>query len=91
MSNPKPTHISARRWFDGQNTYHSVCVTFDDGTQAIAPFEYGYGSHYIHTAGKLCGLECPYDLIQIVQDLNIPLDVVDVQRKRDLHHGGRKL
>ncbi len=48
---PKQVTVIARRWFS-QNTYHSVRVIFDD-IDVVAPFTYGYGDHYMHTAGEL--------------------------------------
>jgi hypothetical protein len=85
--------VSARRWFDGSNTYHSVRVV-DDGKELVAPFEYGYGDHYMHTAGTLLGLKDPYAFGRrwaVEKGIALVVDVADVQRKKDLHNGGRAL
>lgn len=89
----KPAHISARRWFDGQNTYHSVCIYFSDGTERIEPFKYGYGDHFFHTAGVLCEMSDPYTMgmTYFRNECKITYEVVDVRRKKDLHNAGRAL
>ena len=56
---PVSVHVEARRWLQRSygNTYHSVrvVVEYGDGTEQelIAPFEYGYGDHWTHTAAVL--------------------------------------
>jgi hypothetical protein len=86
----KPVAINARRWFDGQNTYHSVRVIFNDGTERVAPFAYGYGEQFLHTAGELCGMADPYDCTtRWCREAKVTIDVVDVTRRGDLHENGR--
>jgi hypothetical protein len=91
---PLPISVSARRWYDGQNTYHSVSVTFDDGSEAVEPFEYGYGDHWQHTAGLLIGDDAQkaYHTLRRLRESGhvVATDCVDVQRKRDLHNGGKR-
>lgn len=97
-------HVDARRWFErtNGNTYHSVSVVVDGEPVGVAPFVYGYGDHYLHTAGEILmrarpalGLVEAYDLGRWAtrEDLGISLttDCVDVPRKRDLHNAGRAL
>jgi hypothetical protein len=80
----KPVAINARRWFDGQNTYHSVRVIFNDGTERVAPFAYGYGEQFLHTAGELCGMADPYDCTtRWCREAKVTIDVVDVTRRDD--------
>lgn len=79
--------ILGRRWFDGCNTYHSVRVVWSDGSDAIDP--YGYSDHYLHTAGRLIGLEYPGSTAIWRREHNIAIDVCDVKRRRDLHMEGR--
>ena len=87
-------HVNARRWNDRDgNTYHSVSVMVDGEHVGTAPFTYGYGDHFTHTAGVLLGLPDPYDAGRWAwaQDSGhkMTYDVVDVPRRRDLHNGGR--
>ena len=94
MSTKTLVHVSARRWNDTYgNTYHSVSVLRDGEFAGCVPFEYGYGDHYLHTAGRVLKLEDPYTLAYPVarEALGIALttDVIDVQRRKDLHNGGR--
>lgn len=52
----RPTvHVSARRWFQRTygNTYHTVRVWIDGEHVGTSPVTYGYGDHYMHTAGQL--------------------------------------
>jgi hypothetical protein len=97
-------HINARRWFErtNGNTYHSVSVLVDGAEIGVAPFSYGYDEHYMVTAGKLLQAFAPELAPDDAYDLGrwtwressghtITSDVVDVQRKRDLHNGGRAL
>ncbi len=91
-------HISARRWFDkvNGNTYHSVVVTFPDGTTRLHGMTYGYGEHYLQTALELMnGGEYPkYEKSGNPKPLwtwaeengvKYVVDCVDVQRRKDLH------
>ena len=52
--------ISARRWFDGNNTYHSVDVYANGKHIGREPFEYGYGEQYLDTAHKILQKEGIY-------------------------------
>jgi len=45
--------ISARRWFDGNNTYHSVDVYANGKHMGREPFEFGYGEGYLQTAHEI--------------------------------------
>lgn len=49
----RTVEVHARRWFEqtNGNTYHAVRVVIDGETVAVVPFTYGYGTHYLHTAG----------------------------------------
>lgn len=68
MSNPVKA-VLARRWFDKSNTYHSVRVVYADNTDVVEPFTYGYGDHYMYTAGKLIGMmHDPYSFTSSVDD-----------------------
>lgn len=89
----KGVHISARRWFDkaNGNTYHSVSI-FQNGKElGTAPCEYGYGEHFFYTAGKLLGLNDPYECGHWSwrEKNGVTYDVVDVTRRKDLHNGGK--
>lgn len=95
MNTRTPIAVCARRWFDGANTYHSVRVVFDDGTEACEPFEYGYGDAWLTTAGILCGADSQ-SAHRVLRDLResgrvVAVDVVDVRRRRDLHNAGRAM
>lgn len=104
-------HVNARRWFQPTygNTYHTVTVTVTatgPGGERFAPYTlgpsdltYGYGEHFLHTAGVLL-VEAelmpsdfdPYDLHgNILQrehpTVTLTYDVADVPRKGDLHNG----
>lgn len=61
--------VHARRWFQKSygNTYHSVRVVVDGETVGVRSGVYGYGNHYLHTAGEVLiaagfGLDDAYDL-----------------------------
>jgi hypothetical protein len=45
--------ISARRWFDRQNTYHSVDVYANGKFVGREPFKYGYDDAYLQTAHEI--------------------------------------
>jgi hypothetical protein len=94
--------VEARRWFQRTygNTYHTVRVQAWDADHrrildAVSPVTYGYGDHFLHTAGTLladAGLlptDDPYDFrpywMQRDHGVFVAADVVDVPRKRDLH------
>ena len=93
--------INARRWFDRGpgNTYHSVTVEVDGETIGTVPFAYGYGDHYMQTATDILEsdarfrgkLDHPAHLRYALSDLGhtFGVDVADVSRRRDLHHGGK--
>jgi hypothetical protein len=61
MTDPTPTttptphhvHLSARRWLQRLygNTYHTVSVLVDGVHVGTSEPTYGYGTHYLHTAG----------------------------------------
>ena len=67
-------HLDVRRWFQATygNTYHTVAVYVDSGHIGTSERTYGYGDHYLHTAGTIlrdaglledvCGSTDPYDL-----------------------------
>lgn len=96
-------HINARRWFQKTygNTYHTVRVqVINDQGDTIAdltsPITYGYGDHYMHTAGQLLKTHGhtpddfdPYDFGHrksvVGPAANVTRDVVDVPRRKDLH------
>lgn len=88
-------HVSARRWFDrvNGNTYHSVAVFRNGIHVGTIPFEYGYGRHYMHTAGRILGMADPYELDSSAfqQEVGVLVtdDVADVARRKDLHNRGR--
>jgi hypothetical protein len=99
MSPDKRVHVNARRWFDkvNGNTYHSVAVSFPDGTTKTTPFDYGYGSHYEYTALKLVAGDVPrYENGNPIppwrwyQDNGylVTYDVVAVAKRKDLHRPG---
>ena len=48
----KPTHIYVRLWHDrvNNNTYHSLKITYSDGTTDYIGMTYGYGDCYKQTA-----------------------------------------
>lgn len=65
----KTIEVHARRWFQKSygNTYHSVRVVVDGHTVGVRSDVYGYGRHYMHTAGEILidagfGLSDAYDL-----------------------------
>lgn len=65
----KTIEVHARRWFQKTygNTYHSVRVIVDGETVGVRSDVYGYGDHYLHTAGEVLiaagfGLSDAYDL-----------------------------
>jgi hypothetical protein len=83
--------VCARRWFDGTNTYHSVRICFEDGTEKVEPFVYGYGNHFYVTVGEMLGLEqtsLPGNW-RWQEEHRVRFDVVDVEEREDLHNGGR--
>lgn len=99
-------HVNARRWFESTNgnTYHTVSVVVTDPTRfgnatvlGPSPMTYGYGDHFLHTAGTLL-VEAevmpadfdPYDLHRNILQREHPTvtltyDVADVSRRKDLH------
>ena len=70
-------HVSARRWFNPRDG------EFVGGRSG----EYGYGEHYLHTAGVVLGLDDPYQMNdwRYRKENNVTHDVADVARKKDLH------
>jgi hypothetical protein len=85
--------VCARRWFDGINTYHSVCVTnLETGEEKVNPFEYGYGDAWQDTARRLMPLSEPkyWNNRHLRMSDLAHTDVVDVQRKKDLHNRGKQ-
>jgi hypothetical protein len=104
MNDIKTLHISGRRWFDRTygNTYHSVMVVFDGVTHYIG-YTYGYGDCYIQTAFEWLEQEGIVSLRRSSNGMpeaywqwaartgcKYTYDVADVQRKRDLHEGGKE-
>ena len=92
--------INGRRYTTSAgNTYHSVQVSVDGEIIGTAPYSYGYGDQYIVTAAQILNtderfagkLEGPVYLRYVLQDLGYTYgeDVVNVQRRKDLHNGGR--
>jgi hypothetical protein len=86
--------ISARRWFDGFNTYHSVLIQWTDvcgEKQSICePFSYGYGEQYKETAHDaiLRHFNRDEDFTR-EERRRWHYDVADVARRKDLHLGGK--
>lgn len=80
----KVVHIDGKRWFQNSagNTYHSVTLHYDDGTQDYSGRHYGYGECYLQTAYEMMGLE--YKGTIGLRDLHITYSVADVWRERDL-------
>jgi len=91
--------VIGRLWFDkvNGNTYHSVNVYVDGKHAFYVPLTYGYGNHYLQTAGEelekrgLIKLEKyksggKQSLWQYCKDNNIVLSYEDVpvSRKKDL-------
>lgn len=79
--------ITAKKWFQKSygNTYHSVRVEKNGELVGYAPFQYGYGDHYLNTAAKLLGIteiELRKDIMASPENYNIV--AVDVLRKKDL-------
>lgn len=99
---PVPVFISVRRWFSPRygNTYHSVRVqalmVSAHGRvwkEAVEPCAYGYGRAYEETAIEcLRALGWPESELEDRREIfaRVCLDVVDVARRGDLHHGGRQ-
>lgn len=95
--NIKHIHVNARRWYDGCNTYHSVMIIVDGEYVATRAFEYGYGNHYITTAGDLLqhleyiDMGDDHWLPSFCQknDIKFTDDVCDVARKKHLHNCGK--
>jgi hypothetical protein len=89
--------ISARRWFDGCNTYTTIIVGWhsDDGkwnTDSLG-MEYGYGDYYRQRVGQLLfpkNHTKPFWQIADEKGFKIFEDCTDVKRKSDLHNGGKR-
>lgn len=88
--------ILVRRWYDGQNTYHSVSIHYIGKAEAVTPFRYGYGDAWKETARAM--LERDLSAVKANQRTShlywrafhtTVVDVVDVKRRGDLHHGGK--
>lgn len=84
----KVSHIQGRRWFQKGNTYHSVAISYADGSEDYIPFEYGYDFQYLVTAlkhlekkGYAIDAQRPWTS---TDNLGCTYDVLDVARKRDL-------
>jgi hypothetical protein len=84
------------RWFDGNNTYHSVIV-FIDGEEIFRSkvMEHGYGYHYEHTGFreflKFTNQGKPSDYGPVAprrwyeeHGIDYETNVFDVKRKKDL-------
>lgn len=91
--------IAAKRWFNGENTFHSVTIydVRNDTYEAIGKmsFVYGYGDHWQVTAfemvkkmpelfGELPDRAAVHPGQYLRDELNIASTVADVKRKRDL-------
>lgn len=79
-----PTNIRAYKWFDSRagNTYHTVYITFSDGTVAESGMCYGYGEQWLQTTAHLLGYTDLKALRNAV-DSDI-MSVVNVERQKDL-------
>ena len=97
---PRAVVVVARRWFErtNGNTYHSVAVVVDGELEGVAPFTYGYGRQYAHTAleilegsDRLASIELSRPLSYQLEERGILYfeDVVEVPRRKDLHFEGR--
>lgn len=93
-------HVAARRWFQRTygNTYHTVAVYLDGELVGISDRTYGYGEHFLHTAGtilaeygllaELTDSDDPYSLhTRTVRERGHELTIhaEDVQRRKNLH------
>lgn len=79
--------VKANRWQDSYgNTYHIVRVYTPTET-LTSERTYGYGTHYLHTAGTLLGYD-GYDFSswrwREENGIVLTHDVKDVPRRRDL-------
>lgn len=94
--------VEGRRWFDGQNTYHSVHVQMfgDDDSppqQLTVPFAYGGGTQYELTALRhlrdlgVLPPAGPKHLRPAIEATGSSLSssVTDVERRRNLHSLGQ--
>jgi hypothetical protein len=92
MNNVK--HISAHRWFQKSygNTYNTVLLYLDNGNTVLLPFAYGYGDYCLQRAEEWIKANCQYpnpDNLHgtrfIREVVGATYEVIDVERKKDLH------
>lgn len=83
--------IIAKRWFNGNNTYHSVAVYVNGKLLERYPFMYGYGLMYLQNAQRILSqhyrnIDRDEPLFRYKDSLQLEIfdDVTDVKRKKDL-------
>lgn len=90
---PREIRVVGKRWFDGNNTYHSVDFVVDNRLVWRAPYEYGYGNHYLTTVetepkvAKLLPGFTPGDSLRLYCEkhgIKYSDQVTDVKRKKEL-------
>lgn len=89
--------IVAREWFDKLygNTYSTARVVINGTDSYIVHFMYGHGAEMIYSRGIFPVLSEKYDLpasmydARTAENLTIITDLCEVQRKKDLHYGGK--
>lgn len=84
--------ISARHYFDKRygNSYYTLRIMGNDGTDTIVPFTYGHGDlTYLHRAGETLGIDTNA-MSWEERRQTFTIEETKVTRRRDLHNGGRR-
>ena len=79
--------VIGRRWYDGQNTYHSTMLLVNGKCLTYIPFSYGYSDSYIQTASEY--LSAFIEVSPLWRwcsdnEINFFTTCADVQRRKDL-------
>lgn len=93
--------VCARRWFDKHygNSYYTAAVIVDGLPLAVVPFSYGHGDlTYLEAAiraAEAAGVDGlpPYTAWRGEQEAagwRYHVEVAEVERKKDLHLGGKR-
>ena len=91
---PKSIFVQGRRWRDSSgNTYHTADIIVDEYEVYTTPITYGYGDHYVQTAGEwlveqgyLKGdtARRPAWTLAREQGIDFDYEAQNVRRKKDL-------
>lgn len=93
--------VCARRWFDRHygNSYFTAAVVVDGRPVAVVPFTYGHGDLAALDAATRAATEAGVEGLphysahraeQEAAGWTVYVEVAEVERKRDLHLGGKQ-